>query len=101
MHLPESALRTSGFRRLRGMLRLGMDLGQRKVAKHKSQLGTERPLYVLDDRVRPATVGALVVTVFDQGHRGVFRAGRVVARSDWQCQLRSILTPAHARLPIG
>jgi hypothetical protein len=45
---------------------MGMHLGQGKVAKYEPQISTHLFLKVLDNRKRLATVGTLVIAVFDE-----------------------------------
>ena len=83
MHRPEFvfALGRGLLGRFGGMFRVRVAGADREVAEHEAQSVAHLPLEFLHNRVGLPTVGALVVAVLHQRHRGV-RGGslRVVAR---------------------
>jgi hypothetical protein len=56
-----------------------MDVGEGKVPEHEPQLAAELLFQPLDGAEGQAAVGALIVTVLDQGDRGVLTAAPMVA----------------------
>src|SRR3954465_13939563 len=87
MHLPELALDGGSFRGLRGMLSMWVALGQGKVPKDKAQPIPQTSLNLLDDGIGLSTIGALIISVFHQGHRSVFWSLPVISLTDWQREL--------------
>src|SRR6266566_369743 len=84
MHLPELPLDGGSFRSLRGMLSMRVALGQGKVPKDKAQPIPQPSLDLLDDGIGLPTIGTLIITVFHQGHRGVFWSPPMIELTDWQ-----------------
>src|SRR6266568_4111788 len=70
MHLPELPLGGSSFCGLRSMLGMRVALGQGKVPEDKAQPIAQLSLDLLDDGIGLSTIGALIITIFHQGHRG-------------------------------
>ncbi|KZN25709.1 hypothetical protein A4G99_04480 [Haladaptatus sp. R4] len=66
VHLPELSLHTGRLGRLRGVEGVWMGLFQREVSKDEPEVVAHLLPDRLDDRIRSATVGALVIPVFDQ-----------------------------------
>src|SRR2546427_6382099 len=81
MHLPELLLSSGSFR---GMLSMRVALGQGKVPKDKAQPIPQPSLDLLDDGIGLPTIGTLIITVFHQGHRGVFWSPPMIELTDWQ-----------------
>lgn len=69
MHAPEVAPRTGCFRRFSRQGCVGVDIGQRQVPPHETQLAVEPLEQLQDDRRRRPTVRTLVVPVFDERDR--------------------------------
>src|SRR5712692_25289 len=84
MHLPELLLSGGSFRGLRGMLSMRVALGQWKVPKDKAQPIPQSSLNLLDDWIGLSTIGALIITVFHQCHRGGFWSPPMILLTDWQ-----------------
>ena len=59
-----------------------MHVNERKVAKNKSHGIRELRAQLLDDRIRLAAVGTLVIAVFDHGEFRVEWTARVVVGPD-------------------
>src|SRR3982074_1235220 len=87
MHLPELLLSGGSFRGLRSMLSMGVALGQGKVPKDKAQPIPQTSLNLLDDGIGLSTIGALIISVFHQGHRSVFWSPPMISLTDWQREL--------------
>ena len=79
VHRPEPVLRGCRFRSLRGLRGVRMCRRDREVAKDEAELVSHRFLYLLDDRIRGAAVGAFVVAVLEERHGCVRRSLDMVA----------------------
>src|SRR5258708_28612131 len=78
MHLPELALSCGGLGCQSRVQRVGMDFGEREVAKDKAQLVPELLLDRSHDGRRLAGIGGFVVAIFYQRDRGCCRCFSVV-----------------------
>src|SRR5580658_2432765 len=78
VHLPELALLRGGLGRLRGLLGVRMDLGDREVPEDKPDLRRVPVEHAVDVAERAPAVRALIVTVLQDRHRGIDRAADVV-----------------------
>ena len=78
VHVPEASLRARGLGRLGRHLRARVDVAERQMAPDVSELVSEGVQQLADDRLGLAAVGALVVAVLDQHHRGVMAAAEMV-----------------------
>ena len=100
VHGPERllpAMRTHRFRRLRGMLGVGMDFIERKVPEDEAQPIAKALLDLFDDRIGPTAVGALVVSVLDQGQGSIGISLPVVPVADRKGEPTSWDAPSLAR----
>ena len=79
VHRPEPVLRGCRLRSLRGLRGVRMCRRDREVAKDEAKLVSHRFLYLLDDRIRGAAVGAFVVAVLEERHGCVRRSLNMVA----------------------
>src|SRR5882672_2086217 len=82
VHFPELPLLGRRLRRLRRMLGVRVDLGQRKIAEHEAEAFAQAPLHLADDGMSAPAMWAFVVTVFDEGDRSVVGARAVVGIGD-------------------
>ena len=90
VHLPEFALRGGEFGRLGGGLGVRVGTCQREIAIDEEQLVAEMFLHALDDRVRAATMRALVVSILDQSAARSCIALGVVFWAYWSSELGHI-----------
>src|SRR4051812_4431213 len=98
MHGPELSLRSRKLRSFCGLL--GEPSSRlRHVPIHEAQLTGELFAEPLQDGVRLDAKWALVIAVFDQGHRRICRAVHVVMFGDWAGFHDAQGTPARA--PAG
>ena len=90
MHLPKPCMRAGKLGHLRRALRMRVKLGQRKIAKDKSELFAEMLLHRLDDGVGRAAGGTFIVAILDESDRCAGLALRMVSRShrNLQCYHR-------------
>src|SRR5437867_2459661 len=86
VHLPELPLRAGRFGRFGGVLRVQMQLGERKVVEHKSQARAHPLLHFLHDRVGATAMRTLEVAVLDERDGGVRRALHVIPLAHRQRQ---------------
>jgi Domain of Unknown Function (DUF326) len=94
VHLPERSLVGGRLRRLRGELRVGVDVVEWQVPPHIGDV-TERAAQLADDRLRLAAVRALEIAVLDDRDRRINRAAHVVVlRVDLDVQVDE----RHARM---
>ena len=85
MDLPELPLECDGFGHLGRRFGVRMHIGEREVPKDESHGVSERREQLLDDRIRLAAVGTLVVAVLDDGEFRVERTARVIVGPDEMC----------------
>src|SRR6266566_3440460 len=90
MHLPELALSCGGLGCQSRVQRMGMDVGEREVAKDKAQLVPELLLDRSYDGRREAGVGAFVVAILHQRDRGGGRSLTVVPFTDGNRKMCSL-----------
>src|SRR6266536_5850423 len=90
MHLPELTLSCGGFGSQSRVQRVGMDLGEREVAKDKAQLLPELLLDRSHDGRRLAGVGAFVVAILDQRDSGCCRSLTVVPLTNGDPKMYSL-----------
>jgi hypothetical protein len=88
VHLPEPALRSRTLRRLGRRFGVGMRLGQREVAVNEPELIAHIAPDSLHYRIGASAVGAFEIAVFDERHRSIARAQRVIAFVYRNCKLR-------------
>ena len=98
VHLPVPALARCGLGCPGGGERVGMDLGQRKVAKREPQIAAELLLHPLDLAVRPPRVRTLVIAVLED-HMGAVGATNVVYRLVQRLDFR-LSSVRHERRPL-
>src|SRR5438309_2328456 len=106
VHLPELPLRAGRFGRFGGVLRVQVQLGERKVAEHKPEARAQALPHLLHDRVGATAMRALEVAVLDQRHRGVRRTLHVIPLAHVALKLRKDLVVQHHlvaahRTPVG
>src|SRR5260370_11972802 len=99
MHRPETAVRSGELGSLGCGFRLQVNLGQREVPEHKSELLVEVSLHGLDDRVSASAVRALVISVLHQRDRSVLIALDVIICCDWYFQRGHDCSPVSTVLP--
>ena len=97
VHLPELPLRPGRLRRLGGVLRVQVQLGERKIAEHEPETRAHALLNLLHDRVSATAMRALEVAVFDERHCGVRRSLYVIPLAHRQHQHCPLPFRAHAR----
>lgn len=78
MHFPESSLKPHGFSHFGGLFGVRMHIGEWKIAENEAERITEVALQRLNDWEGLTAVGALVVTVFNDGEWRVLWPNRVV-----------------------
>src|SRR6202521_3116015 len=100
VHFPELALRAGRLCRLGGILRVRMHLGERHVAEDETQLRTHPFGNGLNHRMYVSAVRALIVAIFNQSDRSVFRALRMVALADSHGKSHCSRDPQSASFPL-
>src|ERR1700722_2410615 len=79
VELPELALRRGRLSCFGGELRTGMNIVEREVAPHVTEVVAERGEQLAHDRLRLPAVRALEVAVLDQSDERVVRSADMVA----------------------
>jgi hypothetical protein len=82
VYRPELALERDGLSRLGSVLRVGVDLRQRHVPEHESQLRRKLPLKLAHDPERLTAIRAFEVPILDQRDHGVIRPTDVIVGAD-------------------
>jgi hypothetical protein len=82
VHFPEFSGHGGGFGRLSREFGTGMCLGQGEISEDKAQFAPESRLEILDDRVSLTAIGALIISIFEQGRRGLGGALNVIGFRD-------------------
>lgn len=90
VHLPERALARRCLCRFSRVLRVRVDVAQRKVPVDEAELVTQLALQSLDDMVGKATVRAFVVGILNQRHRGGVRSLHVILGSDRHLEITGL-----------
>jgi hypothetical protein len=88
VHFPLPALRTSRFGSFSRVLRMGMRIGQREVAKSETETITQLLLDLLDHRIKCTAVGAFIIPIFHERDGCVNRTLDVIAPADRQREFR-------------
>src|SRR5688500_14713619 len=71
VHFPEPPLSGGGVCRLRRVLSMWMNLGERKIPEDEAQTRAELFLNLFNDWIGAPAMGTLIVAVLDQRHGGV------------------------------
>ena len=80
VHWPKRSLARGPFGRLRGLLRVRVDVGQREVSKHESQARLPPRLQSDEDGKGLGALRTLEIAILKQRDWGIVSASYVIAR---------------------